>query len=49
MTDADFLRYIARLGYSVWEDGNNSTAKRLYLIANKLESYDPPPPRQSDR
>ena len=49
MTDAELLRTIARLGYSIWEDTDNSTAKRLTLIAQRLEASEPPPPRHSDK
>ena len=49
MTDAEFLKAIAQRGYSIWEDTDNSTAKRLTLIAQRLERDDPPPPKHSDR
>jgi hypothetical protein len=48
MTDAELIRSIARTGYSVWED-DGSTAKRLILIAQRLERDEPPPPRHSDK
>jgi hypothetical protein len=49
MTDAELIRSIVRAGYSVWEDLDGSTAKRLTLIAQRLERDEPPPPRHSDK
>lgn len=49
MTDPELIRLIARVGYSVWEDLDGSTAKRLVLIAQRLEKDAPPPPRHSGK
>jgi hypothetical protein len=43
MTDAEMaglIRTIARGGYSIWNDTDGSTAKRLILIAQRLEASD---------